>query len=83
MRWFNLLSKRNVETKFFPKDKKGKSKPLKTIQYKIQFNFLIEKKFKIDFIFLPDYVAHDIIKEFWKNSHFEKMTADFLLKGQN
>ena len=32
---------------------------------------------------LPDYVAHDIIKEFWKNSHFEKMTAGFVLRCQN
>ena len=27
---------------------------------------------------LPDYVAHDITKEFWKNSHFENMRAVFL-----
>ena len=27
---------------------------------------------------LPHYAAHDITKEFWKNSHFENMTAGFL-----
>ena len=32
---------------------------------------------------LPDYMAHDISKEFWKNIHFENMTAGFLLKCQN
>ena len=29
---------------------------------------------------LPDYVAHEITKEFWKNNHFEKITAGFLLR---
>ena len=32
---------------------------------------------------LPDYVAHEITKEFLKNSHFENMTASFLLRCQN
>ena len=32
---------------------------------------------------LPDYMAHDIIKEFWRNSHFENMTAGFPLRCQN
>ena len=32
---------------------------------------------------LPDYMAHDIPKEFWKNIHFEKMTAGFLVRCQN
>ena len=31
-------------------------------------------------IFL-NYVAHEITKEFWKNSHFENMTADFYAAG--
>ena len=30
--------------------------------------------------FLPDYMAHDIRKEFWKNVHFENMPAVFLLR---
>ena len=34
-------------------------------------------------IFLPDYVAHDISKDFLKNGHFEIMTAGFLLRCQN
>ena len=32
---------------------------------------------------LSNYVAHDIIKEFSKNSHFEIMTAGFVLRCQN
>ena len=28
-------------------------------------------------------MAHDITKEFWKNSHFENMTAGFLLWCKN
>ena len=32
---------------------------------------------------LPDYMAHDIIRVFWKKRHFENMTADFPLKCQN
>ena len=31
----------------------------------------------------PDYMAHDISKEFWKNSHFENVTAVFLQRCQN
>ena len=32
---------------------------------------------------LPDYMAHNFPKEFWKNSHFENMTAVFLLRCLN
>ena len=32
---------------------------------------------------LPDYVSHESFKEFWKNSHFENMRADFLMRCQN
>ena len=32
---------------------------------------------------LPDYMTHDITKEFWKNRHFENITAGFPLKYQN
>ena len=32
---------------------------------------------------LTNYVPHEITKEFWKNSHFENMTAGFLLRCQN
>jgi hypothetical protein len=31
---------------------------------------------------LLDYVTHEITKEFWKNGHFENVTAGFLLKCQ-
>ena len=31
----------------------------------------------------PDYVAHEITKEFGKNSHFKNMTASFHLSCQN
>ena len=32
---------------------------------------------------LPDNMAHDISKEFWKNIHSENMTAGFLLRCWN
>ena len=52
-----------------------------------KLKIFINKKFWKTFYFftciLPDYVAHDITKEFWKNSHFENMTAGFLLRCQN
>ena len=32
---------------------------------------------------LPDYVSHESIKEFWKNSRFENMRPDFLRRCQN
>ena len=32
---------------------------------------------------LPDYMAHDITKEFWKDRQFENMTAGFPLRCQN
>ena len=37
---------------------------------KKQFYFLI--------CILPEYVSHENLKEFWKNSHFENMRAGFL-----
>ena len=27
---------------------------------------------------LPDYVSHESLKEFWKNCHFENISAGFL-----
>ena len=52
-----------------------------------KLKIFINKKFGKTFYFftciLLDYVAHDITKEFWKNSHFENMTAGFLLRYQN
>ena len=32
---------------------------------------------------LPDYVAHESLKEVWKNIHFENMRAGFHLRCQN
>jgi hypothetical protein len=64
---------------------KVKSAHLKTIQIWIQFSF--NKKLRNCAYFftciLHDYVADDIIKYFWKNNHFENMTAVFLLRCQN
>ena len=48
---------------------------LKKIQ--IESSLLFNKKFRNHFHFstwiLPDYMAHDITKEFWKNTYFEKI----------
>ena len=48
---------------------------------------MFNKKFKNCVYFftciLPDYMAHGIPKEIWKNSHFENMTAGFLHRCQN
>ena len=52
-----------------------------------QYKKIINEKFRnCGYFFtciLPDYMAHDIFKEFWKNIHFENMTAGFLLRCQN
>ena len=48
--------------------------------------FIEEVKETILFILtciLPDYVGHESLKEFWKNSSFENMRADFLRMCQN
>ena len=58
--------------KYRPVHKKYDSSKLK--------NFINEKFKKIFNFFtciLPNNVAHDITKEFWKNSNFENMTAVF------
>ena len=51
------------------------------------YQFFINEKFKKIFYFftciLPYYVPHEITKEFWKDSHFEIVRADFLLRCQN
>ena len=39
--------------------------------------------FKPFYLHFLDYVAHEITKEFLKNSHFENMTAGFLRRCQN
>ena len=48
--------------------------------------FINEKLKKLIYFFiciLPNYVPHEIIKDFLKNSHFENMTDGFLLSCQN
>ena len=62
-------------------------RPVRKKYDSFKLKIFINKKFWKTFCFftciLPDYVAHDITKEFWKNSHFENMTAGFLLRCQN
>ena len=59
---------------------------LKWIRQKF-YQFFINEKFKKLLYFficiLPNYVPHEITKDFWKNSHFENVRADFLLRCQN
>ena len=59
---------------------------LKWIRQKF-FNEFINKKFIKRFYFftciLPDYLCHESLKEFLKNSHIEKIRADFLRRCQN
>ena len=49
--------------------------------------FFIYKKFKKQFYFftciLPGYVFNESPKEFWKNSNFENMRANFISRCQN
>ena len=51
------------------------------------FKDFISEKLRKQFCFLtcilPDYVAQESFKEFWKNDHFENMRADFLRRCQN
>ena len=62
-----------------------KTGDLKSTQNWIWFFF--SKKFKNCVYFftciLPDYMAHNISKEFLEDSHFENTTAGFLLRCQN
>ena len=58
----------------------------KRIRQKCYQFFKNEKFKKIFHLFtciLPNYVPHEITKEFWKMSHFWNMTAGFLLRCQN
>ena len=48
-----------------------------------QYQKFINEKFIFFTCILPDYMTHDIPKEFWKNIYFENMPAGFLLRGQN
>ena len=62
-----------------------KSWEQKRSQFAVLFFYLVKSQ-KISYSFtwiLPDYVAHEITQEFWKNSYFKNMTASFLLRCQN
>ena len=56
-------------------------------QTKVSPKILLMKNLVKHFIFftciLPDYVSQESLKEFGKNSHFENMRADFLMRCQN
>ena len=55
--------------------------------HKSNIKNLLMKSSEIVLIFftciLPDYMAHDIPREFWINIHFENMPAAFLLRCQD
>jgi len=48
---------------------------------KLYSKMFLVKSSENNFIFtciLPDYVSHESLEEFWKNSHLENMRAGFL-----
>ena len=58
----------------------------KRIGQKVYSKIILIKRLGNSFILtciLPDYVGHESSKEFWKNSHFENMRADFHRRCQN
>jgi hypothetical protein len=61
--------------------------PIRYKRYYLFHYFSLMKSSENRFYFftciLPDYVAYERPKEFWKNSHFENMRAGFLLRCQN
>ena len=66
---------------FFLLDSYSKRMSQKCYQF-----FINEKLKRLIYFFtciLPNYVPHEIIKEFWKISHFENITDGFLLRYQN
>ena len=62
-------------------------KLFRNAKHKTIFKNVISEKLRKQFCFLtcilPDYVAHESFKEFWKNGHFENMRADFFRRCQN
>ena len=64
---------------------KGKDWPAKKVTIFNTMVHLVKTSDNILFFacILPDSVADEITKELWKNSPFEKMRADFLLRSQN
>ena len=59
------------------------SKRIRQKFYTFFINEMFKKMLHFLICILPSYVPHEITKEFWKNSHFEKITAGFLLRCQN
>jgi hypothetical protein len=53
---------------------------------KVYSKILLMKSSRNNFYFftciLPDFVSHETSKEFWENSHFENMRADFFRSCQ-
>ena len=62
-----------------------KTGDLKSTQHWLRFLFNKKLRNCVYFLtcILPDNMAHDFFKEFLKDSHFEDMTAWFLLRWQN
>ena len=56
---------------------------LKETKVNLQFSMMKHSEIILFFTCIfPYYVVHKITKEFCQNSHFENMTADFLLRCQ-
>ena len=47
------------------------------------FNEKFRKQFHLFTCIFPDYMGHESLKAFWKNSHIENMRADILRQCQN
>ena len=59
------------------------SKRIRQKFFKLFINEKVKKILYFLICILPNYVPHEITKVFWKNSHFEKMTAGFILRYKN
>ena len=68
---------------FFEGKLDSDSKRIRQKFYQFFINVKFKKIFNLFICMLPDYMAHDITKEFWKNRHFENITASFPLRCQN
>ena len=83
--WIKWLSVSHCEKQIPIKD--FKQSLIRNESDKIRFkNFIIIKEQETILFFiciLPDYVSHESSKEFWRNSYFEHMRADFLGRSLN
>ena len=76
--------KHNVMSSFWEKIHYKDWGPKKvTIYFPIFYLVKISENILLFIYILPGYVAHEITKEFWKSSHFENITAGFLLRCHN